>query len=159
MELKKSIRETEAAFKNRGIIYYYIFDETRKAVGKEKAMEIFKKGIYRRGIDIGKAFKEPAEKGDFKGIAETFVRGAPGDGLLFSPEIMEVDDNHCKISFSGCPLAEAWKEMGLSAEEIDLICDVAAAMDFGTFESAGLKLEFEGRIGAGDEKCILVISK
>lgn len=159
MDLKKSMGETKAAFKNRGIIYYYLFDETRKVVGQEKAVEIFKKGIYRRGLEVGKVYKKLAEKGDFKGIAEAFISGAPCGGELFKPKVVEVSKERCVISMAACPLADAWKEMGLSQKEVDVICDVASAVDYGTFESAGLKLEVQGRLGAGDEKCTLVISK
>jgi hypothetical protein len=159
MDVSKSMRETEAAFKNRAILYYYIFDEAKKAVGKEQAIDIFKKGIYRRGIDIGRNFKEFADKGDFKGLAAAFIKGVPCEGTLFTPKIQEANENGCTITFSGCPLADAWKDMGLSDEERDLICDVASAMDFGTFESAGLDLKFDGRLAAGDETCTLVISK
>jgi hypothetical protein len=153
------MRETKAAFENRGIIYYYLFDEARKAMGKEKAVEIFKKGIYRRGQDIGKVYKDLAGKGDFRGIAEIFINGVPCEGQLFSPEIVEISEDGCVISMSSCPLADAWKEIGLSGEELDLICDVASAVDFGTFESAGLKLEFKERIGEGKDKCTLVITR
>jgi hypothetical protein len=39
------------------------------------------------------------------------------------------------------------------------MCDVSSAVDFGTFESAGLQLEFRERIGAGGDKCTLIITK
>ncbi len=45
-----------AAYKNRGMMYYHIFQELRKEVGDEKAAEIMKRGIYNRGLEIGKKY-------------------------------------------------------------------------------------------------------
>ena len=159
MDVEKSMKETEAAFRLRGKIYYYLFDEARKEIGQEKAIAMFKRGIYRMGQEIGRHFEKYAKAGDFKGLAEAFVGGVPCEGKMFDPRIEKADADGCIIKFSDCPLDKVWKDMGLSDEERDMICDVAAALDFGTFETAGLDLEFEGRLAAGNETCTLVISK
>ena len=44
------------AYKNRGMMYYHIFQELRKEVGDERAIEIIKRGIYNRGLEIGKKY-------------------------------------------------------------------------------------------------------
>ena len=57
---------------------------------------------------------------------------------------------------TGCPLAEAWRDAGFDEERVDLLCEVAAAVDYGTFEGAGLDLEFLDRQAcAGSKKCLL----
>jgi len=56
---------------------------------------------------------------------------------------------------TSCPLVDAWRSIGLPAEEVDTLCEIAAAVDEGTFAGAGLDLEFLGRLGAGGSKCLL----
>ena len=52
-------------------------------------------------------------------------------------------------------VVNAWRTAGLPAEEIDTLCEIAAAVDEGTFAGAGLDLEFLSRLGAGEDKCLL----
>ena len=62
------------------------------------------------------------------------------------------------LSMTSCPLVDAWKEAGLDPEEIDVMCSISAAVDEGTFEGAGLNLEFLDRLGIpGSERCLLVL--
>jgi hypothetical protein len=51
---------------------------------------------------------------------------------------------------------DAWRAAGLDVDEIEHLCQIAAAVDEGTFEGAGLELEFLDRIGQpGSERCLL----
>ena len=59
------------------------------------------------------------------------------------------------MRMTSCPLIDAWKAADLPAEEIDTLCGIAAAVDEGTFDGAGLDLNFLSRLGAGDAKCLL----
>ena len=55
-----------------------------------------------------------------------------------------------------CPLKEAWTAENRAPEEIDRLCGIAAAVDEGTFESAGLDLTFLDRLGEeGSKHCLL----
>jgi hypothetical protein len=56
-----------------------------------------------------------------------------------------------------CPLVFAWKEMGLSEEKIQTLCEVASAIDKGTFETETTELVFTHQLGKGDLKCRLMI--
>jgi hypothetical protein len=58
-----------------------------------------------------------------------------------------------------CPLVEMWKEMKLSKELIQNLCDIAHQIDFGTIEGKGFNLKFSSRISYGNESCVLEISK
>lgn len=44
------------SFKNRAILYYLIFDELRGELGAERAEEIIKRAIYRRGQQKGERY-------------------------------------------------------------------------------------------------------
>jgi hypothetical protein len=75
------------SFKNRAMMYYYIFDEMRKETGDEKAAEIMKRGIYQRGLEIGKQFAGYGPS-DMNGLKEAFIALVPDDGKMFQPETL-----------------------------------------------------------------------
>ena len=107
-----------ASYKNRAMMYYYIFEELRKELGDDKAAEIMKRGIYNRGVEIGKKYAS------------------------FSPKDLE-------------GLKEAWQEAGLGEQEIARMCDIAAVVDYGTFEGAGFRFSAE-TWQPGHEGCCLL---
>jgi len=57
-----------------------------------------------------------------------------------------------------CALVEAWKEMGLSKEEVAKFCDIAMEGDRGRAAAHGVKMELNETIGKGDDFCRLVIT-
>ncbi|RJQ54918.1 MAG: hypothetical protein C4521_03420 [Actinobacteria bacterium] len=156
-DVERSKRETRDAFANRAMIYYYLFDEMRKHFGLEEAKHVFMLAIRRRGRDIGAKYAGAASARDFEAVAETFVAGSPCEGELFEPAVIEVGQDSCTLSMSACPLVEAWREMGLDDEEVALMCTMAAEIDFATFESAGLEVRFDEKIGEGARRCVLTI--
>ncbi len=131
-----------ASFKNRGMMYYHIFEELRKEVGEEKATEIMKRAIYNRGLEIGKRFAQYAPA-DMEGIKNAFLAFIPDEGRMFEPEIIRCDSGGVDIKMQGCPLKAAWQEAGLSDEVIAKMCDIAGSVDLGTFEGAGLQISME----------------
>lgn len=161
--MNKYQKQTEDAIKDRAIMYYYFFEEIEKKYGENAAKEIFKKAVYRRGIDKGKKYKIAGTGRDlslqFYKIADIFVNGSPADGAIFKPKKVKTDKCGAILTMSACPLVKAWKELGLSKSKIKLMCDLAREIDFGTFESAGLKLKFASVIGAGDKCCRLELKR
>ncbi|MGD8916661.1 MAG: L-2-amino-thiazoline-4-carboxylic acid hydrolase [Syntrophobacterales bacterium] len=126
------------AYKNRGMMYYHIFQELRKEVGDEKAADVMKRGIYKRGLEIGKKYKEFAPA-DLEGVKNAFLAGSADQGKMFQPEVLRCDGEGLDIHMRNCPLKEAYEEAGLSDEEIATMCHIAAAVDYGTFEGAGFR--------------------
>lgn len=126
------------SFKNRAALYYLIFAELRQEVGAEKAEEIMKRAIYRRGVQKGEKYSQFAPA-DMAGLKDAFVGGIPDDGAMFQPEVLRCDAGGLDIKFHGCPLRDAWMEMGLPDGEIAAICRIAARIDNGTFEAAGFQ--------------------
>jgi hypothetical protein len=90
-----------AAYKNRGMMYYHIFQELRKEVGDEKAAEIMKRGIYNRGLEIGKKYAKfsPA---DLEGLKSAFLAGATDQGEMFQPEILRCRSGNCQDVRHSC---------------------------------------------------------
>ena len=153
-EVKQQILQ---AHKLRAFMYYYLYDEMEKAIGRDKAMEIFKKAAYRRGLDIQGSYRPFIEKNDFDSLAKFFCKSSPAEGTLFNPVVERTDNQMAVLIMETCPLISAWKEMGLSEEKIQTLCEVASAIDKGTFESETTELIFTHQLGRGDSMCRLII--
>ncbi len=158
-EIEKAKRETRDAFKNRGILYRLFFEEMSKEMGEEKAANIMKKAIYRWGSAKSERYRALVEKMDFKGIADEFIRTSVCNGEVFKPSVRKVDNKSTVIDMEGCPLVEAWREMGLSGEEVTKMCEIANATDYGKYEGMGFKLTIESTLAKGEEKCRLKIEE
>ena len=110
---EKEDNPLRASFKNRAMLYYLIFDEMRGELGREKAEDILKRAVYRRGSAIGQQFAEygPA---DLEGLREAFLAIIPEDGKMFDPKVRRCDAAGLDIDLMSCPLKDAWQEAGLS---------------------------------------------
>ena len=139
---EKLSAQLDASFKNRAVLYYLIFDELRGEVGEEKATEILKRAIYRRGRQIGGKYAQYAPD-DLSGLMEAFLNNMPDDGKLFDPEVVRCDDGGLDINLRSCPLKRAWQEIGLSDEDLVTMCRIAGEIDLGTFEGAGFGFEVD----------------
>ena len=135
-------KELYGAYKNRAMMYYHIFKELSKEVGEEKASEIMKQGIYNRGLEIAQKYKKygPADLG---GLKKAFLAGATDEGKMFKPVVLRCDTEGLDIQLQSCPLKEAWQEADLSDPEVAKMCNIAALVDFGTFEGAGFRFTAE----------------
>ena len=139
------------AYKNRGMMYYHIFQELRKEVGDERAAEIIKRGIYNRGLEMGKKYEKFGPT-DLEGLKDAFLAGSADQGKMFQPEVLRCDTEGLDIQMRSCPLKQGYEEAGLSDEEIARMCDIAAVVDCGTFEGAGFRF-FADTWKPGEEGC------
>lgn len=155
--LEASRAETRAAYENRALMYAYIYDELEMEIGRERAVDLMKRAIFRRGLEIGRNYREAAEAGDLAEVGRRFVEGSPSEGALFEPGIeVPAESGRTVLRMTACPLADAWRAAGYDAEKVDLLCDIAAAVDEGTFEGAGLDLRFLDRQACeGSDRCLL----
>ena len=158
--LEASRAETRAAFVNRALMYAAVLDELESEIGTERAIEVMKRAIYKRGLQIGAAYRGAAEARDLGEVARIFVEGSPAEGTLFEPAVATgPTDGSVVLRMTSCPLAQAWREAGYAPERVDLLCEVASAVDLGTFEGAGLDLEFLDRQACPDsEECLLKLT-
>ena len=139
------------AYKNRAMMYYHIFQELKKEVGEGKAADIMKRGIYNRGLEIGKKY-ETFAPADLEGLKNAFLAGSADKGKMFQPEVLRCDGAGLDIHMRNCPLKKAYEEAGLSDEEIATMCNIAATVDYGTFEGAGFQF-FADTWKPGEEGC------
>ena len=137
-------------------MYAYLYEELAEEFGRDRAVEIMKRAIYRRGLEVGRKYAEAAEAGDLERVGRIFVEGSPCAGGMFEPAIEEIEDGRLVLRMTACPLAETWRGAGFSADDVDTLCEIAAAVDEGTFEGAGLDLVFLDRLGKeGSQRCLL----
>jgi predicted ArsR family transcriptional regulator len=155
-ELAASRAETRSAFENRALMYAYLYEELADELGADRATELMKRAIHRRGLEVGRKYRPAAHSRDLEEVGRIFCEGSPAGGELFEPSVEEQGEDHIVLSMTACPLVDAWRAAGLDVDEIEHLCQIAAAVDEGTFEGAGLELEFLDRIGQpGSERCLL----
>jgi predicted ArsR family transcriptional regulator len=159
MDIETLKQQIVDAYKKRAMVYYYLFDEMEKAFGQAEAQKIFKQATYRLGQDIQKQYAQFLNQDDFQGLAAYFRDSSPLNGELFHPEIEGVDQGGAILTMKSCPLVSAWKELGLSDQKIQTLCDVASAIDYGTFETDKTALSFTHQLGKKDSLCRLTIQK
>ena len=130
--------ELYAAFKNRALMYWHVFDELRKALGEPQATALMARAIEARGREIGRQFSRygPA---DLTGLRDAFVGGVPDDGRMFAPRVDRCDATALDITLQRCPLKEAWQEAGVADADTAALCRIAGRVDNGTFEAAGFE--------------------
>ena len=150
--------ETRASFENRALMYAYLYDELEAELGAQRATDIMKRAIFRRGLEVGQRYREAAQAGDLARVAQLFVDGSPAGGAFFEPGVEQQSSTGDRVVLRmvSCPLKDAWRTAGYSAETVDHLCEIAAAVDEGTFEGAGLDLKFLDRQACpGSDKCLL----
>jgi hypothetical protein len=124
------------AIKARAMFYYAFYKELSGEVGPEKAAQIMRRAVYKRGLKIGERFRQFAPN-DMEGLKTAFLNFVPDPQATFDPEIQRCDEAGLDIALRACPLKDAWFEAGLSDDEIVLMTDIAGQVDKGTFEGAG----------------------
>ena len=158
MSEKRLREELDAANENRAIVLKMIFDELRDEFGEDRAKELMKRAIYKRGKMIGEKFAQYAG-GDFQGLCDAFVGGIPDEGRMFAPEVTKCDEEGLDVTFSNCPLKNAWAGLGLPDEEMATLCEVCGIVDYGTFEGAGFEFEMTALPEGSKDRCYLKIRK
>ena len=81
-------QELYDSFKNRAMMYYYIFDELRAEVGAQRAEEIMGRAIYRRGAEKGREKYAQYGPKDLPGLRKAFLGGTADEGRMFQPEVL-----------------------------------------------------------------------
>ena len=143
--------------KNRARIYVCIYRELAKEVGQEKAISILKKALYARGKEKGLQLANKIGEPNLRELAAAFMDGK-ADMDAFGHEIVGEYSDHIVLRLNRCPLVEAWKEAGVTAEEQKIMCDIAYQVDFGKFETAGYTLAFNCRIADACKSCDMKVT-
>jgi len=129
-----------AQLKNRALVYLEVYDVLTEELGAARAENLLSKAIERRGRSAGRALARFAPA-NFDGLCAAFLKGVPGEGALFAPEIRRCDASGIEIQFHACPLKDAWEEAGLAPQKRATLCRIAGRVDKGMFEGAGFAID------------------
>lgn len=149
-ELSKEAQGLKAGIADRAIWFHLLVEAAEKQnVDIEKLTD---DAIFTFGANLYKDRKVDSAK-DF--VLHMTEEG-PGKEA-FAQEVISLDDAHSVAHFHACPLVEAWKNYGLSAERVKYLCDLASKGDFGRASNfEGLSISFPKKIAYGDDVCELV---
>lgn len=147
-----TVLDLRQAFEHRATWFYFLLDEAKK-LGIDWE-ELGRDAIFRCGAFHG---TEKFPKAD---TAEEFSRFFPGEMAekVFEMKIKKSPPNCLEIEFHYCPLVAAWQKLGVSAKEIDTLCDMAMEGDRGIIASfPKLEMELGETIAGGSDHCRLTI--
>ncbi|RJP17740.1 MAG: hypothetical protein C4520_15765 [Candidatus Abyssobacteria bacterium SURF_5] len=150
-KIEKLRKELFLATANRGLVYTAILKELRNKLGEERASSLFKRAIYKHGVNIAKLFTPPDTLKDFKDWLLDFF---PDDGAMNEPEVIRFDEEELAVRVPRCPLREGWRMFDLNDEDVADMCRHADAFDHGFF---GSFFDYEMELWADrlDDACVL----
>ena len=146
-----TVLRVRAAMKDRALYLALLLRSYSSAMPKDQAVELARHAIFELGQIKGRADPQAM-------TPEQWVdrHVAKGSAAVFESQIVKAEDR-CEQIMTFCPLVEAWRELGCSVGEVDLLCDVAMAVDRGRAAYHGIRMELRERIGKGDAMCRLVL--
>lgn len=134
-------RELEDAFKNRAHLYRIMLAELTKELGTERAGAVMARILEQRGREVAAVLFQGIE-GDAVAIGRRFLSVSPDGGRMY-PNEATFSDSQCSFRVTRCPLQDAWRESGLTDQEVATLCSLAGAFDKGLFEAAGITFSNE----------------
>ena len=149
------------ATRQRAAAYAHLFFVLRREFGEDRAIELMSEAIRNYGVEKSKRnYSDKAQKGDLARAVAEFASPDPVKQHQFAPRIVSLKPEEAVVAMSRCPLVDEWRENGFSDKDVDTLCRIAHAVDFGTWEGAlPFSLEFESTRGRGDDECVLRIRK
>jgi len=149
---QEMVEKVRAAIKDRATWFALLYNAFKEALPEDKVEELSRKAIFEFGKMKAKKDTKPFSHKEWVSKHES-----KGSALVFDSDI-EICGDHSVQKMKHCALVEAWKEMGLSKEDVAKFCDIAMEGDRGRAAAHGVKMELNETIGKGDDFCRLVIS-
>lgn len=146
------VRRVRGAMRDRARVLACMYEELCDVLPAEEAEKRARKAITRYGYiraerDGGKITPEEWTDIHYRDM-----------GGVFETEITK-NDEYCEMRMHYCPLLEEWKEMGLSKEKQDLLCDIAMELDRNRAAEHDIPCDIVERLGKGDSFCRVVLWK
>lgn len=145
----------ESAIQDRARIFYFVYKTLKEMYPEVDADKVMAKASY----EFGKY--NSRKMGDVKDAADALLNQTSKGGILaFKQEITELNESRAEKRIYNCPHVNAFKELGLSQEEIKKLCkELLMPGDFAMLEPfPHVKLEFPKTL-ADDDVCIMCITK
>lgn len=147
------VEKVREAIKDRALYLALLYRSFSKALPPDQVEKLAREAIYEYG-----RLKGQKDAGQISPEQWVDHHISKGSGAVFKSRIVKEQD-HCEQQMTYCPLLEAWKELGCSQEEIDLLCDIAMEVDRGRADYHSISLEIPERMGRGDPSCRLVLRR
>jgi hypothetical protein len=144
----------DGGYRTAGNIFRFAVDALEARYGKEEAHEIAREIVRRKGQASGAAAVSKFGMGGFENLMRAQKAGFPDIQVLeLSPTRYAIRDNRC-------PIVQAWRQSGLSAERIKELGDIYCWGDlyFAQAFNPDIQLEFQGRLAEGTPYCQWVFS-
>lgn len=131
----------EAAIEDRARYLGFFY----KVMPREIFDKYGKKALYAYGeykaLGMGAG---AGNEGNPKGLADFLIScNSVANTLAVGNEIVEANDEFTTVRMEGkCALVQGWEKMGLSAEEVEYLCDIASYGDFGHANALELQGEW-----------------
>lgn len=155
-EVEEKIKCSREMIEHEALMFYSIFNEARKAGldFEDILREAVKSCSYYEGKDIGSAC---TDLDDLKAYGESFADEFWG--AIHDMEIVESDKDKLKINFHSCAYVDAWKKIGVSNEDMKLLCDVLMDGDRCIAKSFNYEFTLGKTIAEGSPVCELEFKK
>ena len=147
------VEKVRQAVKDRGTYLALLYRSFSKVLAPDQVEKLTREAIYEFGRIRGKR-----DGGRISPEEWVDRHVSKSSSAVFKSHIVKQEDC-CQQQMTYCPLVEAWKELGCSQEEINLLCDIAMEIDRGRADFHGIPLEIPERMGKGDPSCRLVLKK
>ena len=155
-EVEERIKCSREMIEHEALMFYSIFDEARKAGldFEEVLREAVRSCSYYEGKDIASAC---TNIDDLKVFGESFADEFWS--AIHDMEILEAEKDKLKINFHSCAYVDAWKKIGVSQEDMKLLCDVLMDGDRCIAKSLNYKFVLGKTIAEGNPVCELDFNK
>ncbi len=150
---KETVEKVRAAIKDRAVWFALLFRAFEGELGRDEAVRIARKAIRNYGHYKGSL---DGKKLSAEEMMERFETS--GGTRIFGAEI-EACDEWMENRVGYCALVEAWKEMGLSSDDVNLFCDIAMDGDRGRAEYHGVELRLEETLARNDGFCRICLKR
>ena len=146
------VRRVRMAMQDRARNMGCIFQTLTKKYGRDTAIDITREAIERYGEIRAERDKENLTPDDWANEHYAMMGG------VFET-VLDVNDEHSTMKMHYCPLLNEWKQMGFSAEDQDVLCDIAMELDRNRAKSHNIPCDIVERLGKGDTFCRVVLWK
>jgi hypothetical protein len=139
----------DAGYRAAGNIFRCAVDVLETRYGKEEGHEIASEIVRLKAQAAGEMAASRFGRGGFENLMRAQKAGFP------EIEILEFGPTRYVIRDHRCPIVEAWRQSGLSAERIKELGDLYCWGDlyFAQVFDPDIQLEFQGRLAEGKSHC------
>lgn len=146
----------ESAMRDRALYLYFIWKTIQKKHPEIDADEIIIDAMHQYGLYKSKTV------GNVENALDGMLNQTSKNGMIvFEQEFTALSEEHAEKHIHNCPLINAFREVGASDEEINILCTkLLAPSDLGILEPFSDKVELTfPRTLAADDVCIMCVKK